>query len=100
MARFLISFILSFMLLTSYLRAQNPAINISWQKIAVIPSSGNNENSLGFAGAINGVNNDVLIVAGGSNFPDGKPWEGGKKSYSDKIFVLEKIGEGLFGTKK
>ncbi|TDE05094.1 galactose oxidase [Flavobacterium hiemivividum] len=46
--------------------------------------------SIGFAGAINGVSNDVLIVTGGANFPDKMPWEGGKKSYSKTIHVLEK----------
>ena len=49
--------------------------------------------SLGFAGAINGVSNDVLLVTGGANFPDKMPWEGGKKSYSKTIHVLEKCGD-------
>ena len=46
--------------------------------------------SIGFAGPINGISNDVLIVSGGANFPDKMPWEGGKKSYSKTIHVLEK----------
>ena len=46
--------------------------------------------SIGLAGAINGVSNDVLIVTGGANFPDKMPWEGGKKSYSKTIHVLAK----------
>lgn len=46
--------------------------------------------SLGFAGAINGIINDVLIVTGGANFQDKMPWEGGKKSYSKTIHVLDK----------
>ena len=49
--------------------------------------------SLGFAGAINGVSNDVLLVTGGANFPDKMPWEGGKKSYSKTIHLLEKCGD-------
>lgn len=100
MPGFIVSFILIFMLLTSDSTAQKPMLTISWKKIAVIPSSHANENSLGFAGAINGVNNNVLIVAGGSNFPNGKPWEGGKKSYSNKIFILEKNGEDFTWNKK
>ena len=32
----------------------------------------------------------ALIVAGGANFPEGYPWDGGKKIYHDRIFVLEK----------
>jgi N-acetylneuraminate epimerase len=89
MIRIFVPLILIFMLLASDSTAQKPILTISWKKIAAIPSSDTNVSS-GFAGAINGVNNNVFIVAGGSNFPNGKPWEGGKKFYSDKIFVLEK----------
>src|SRR5205085_800020 len=45
--------------------------------------------SLGFAGAFAGISDGTLIVAGGSNFPDGPPWQGGKKVWHDRIFVLE-----------
>jgi len=44
----------------------------------------------GFAGAFAGVADDHLIVAGGANFPDKKPWEGGKKVWYDSVFALEK----------
>ena len=37
-----------------------------------------------------GVSGGELIAAGGANFPDKKPWEGGKKMWHDTIFVLEK----------
>jgi N-acetylneuraminic acid mutarotase len=37
-----------------------------------------------------GVSNGALIVAGGANFPDKRPWEGGKKTWYDTVFVLEK----------
>lgn len=43
----------------------------------------------GFAGAFAGVANGQLIVAGGANFPDKKPWEGGKKVWYDTVFALE-----------
>lgn len=89
----LVAFLISiFTLMTSYSSAQKPVLTISWKKISSIPDAGDAKTSLGLAGAINGVNNDVLIVAGGSNFPDKLPWEGGKKVYYDKIFVLEKNG--------
>jgi N-acetylneuraminic acid mutarotase len=29
------------------------------------------------------------LVAGGANFPDGRPWEGGKKIWYDRVFILE-----------
>lgn len=44
----------------------------------------------GFAGSFAGVHNGALLVAGGANFPDKRPWEGGTKTWYDCIFVLEK----------
>ncbi|MBA4191637.1 MAG: galactose oxidase [Planctomycetaceae bacterium] len=43
----------------------------------------------GFAGPFAGVSNGVLVVAGGANFPDKKPWDGGRKVWSDAVFVLK-----------
>jgi N-acetylneuraminate epimerase len=99
MIRLFVSFILITTMLTSELSAQT-SINIFWKKIATIPSSKENQKSLGLAGAINGVNNDVFIVAGGSNFPNKLPWEGGIKAYYNSIFVLEKKGEEYYWNKK
>ena len=42
----------------------------------------------GVAGIIAGVHQGVLIGAGGANFPDQMPWNGGKKAYYDDTFVL------------
>ncbi len=50
----------------------------------------------GLAGPYTGVDNDVLIVAGGANFPDKLPWEGGAKVYYNEIFVLQKTGEAEY----
>jgi N-acetylneuraminate epimerase len=44
----------------------------------------------GFAGSFAGVSHGALIVAGGANFPDKKPWEGGTKVWYDTVFVLER----------
>ena len=44
----------------------------------------------GFAGAFAGVADGCLVVAGGANFPDKKPWENGKKVWYDTVFALEK----------
>jgi len=96
-----IAFLISiFTLITFYSMAQKPVLTISWKKIASVPDAGDAKTSLGLAGAINGVNNDVLIVAGGSNFPDKLPWEGGKKVYYDKIFVLQEKGNEYCWNKK
>lgn len=42
----------------------------------------------GFAGGYLGVTGDHLLFAGGANFPGKKPWEGGTKVWSAKIFAL------------
>ncbi|OIN56762.1 hypothetical protein BLX24_23220 [Arsenicibacter rosenii] len=44
----------------------------------------------GFAGSLAGVSNGALVVAGGSNFPNGgRPWRGDTKKWYDRILVLE-----------
>ncbi|MBM3890446.1 MAG: galactose oxidase [Verrucomicrobia bacterium] len=55
-----------------------------WQQLPPIPDRE------GFAAPIAGVSGGALIVAGGANFPDKKPWEGGKKIWYDTAFVLER----------
>lgn len=42
----------------------------------------------GFAGGFAGVSGDRLLFAGGANFPDKKPWEGGRKIWSAAVFAL------------
>jgi N-acetylneuraminic acid mutarotase len=42
----------------------------------------------GFAGSFAGISGGALIVAGGANFPDKKPWEGGTKVWYDSVYVL------------
>ena len=42
----------------------------------------------GVAAAIAGVHRGVLIAAGGANFPDRRPWEGGVKRTYDEIYAL------------
>lgn len=58
----------------------------AWAKLPPLPDRE------GFAGAFAGVSRGALVVAGGANFPDKKPWEGGKKVWSDAVFVLERPG--------
>lgn len=43
----------------------------------------------GFAGMFAGKSGGALIAAGGANFPDKKPWEGGKKVWYDTVFLLK-----------
>lgn len=54
----------------------------------------------GFAGMFAGVSDKALIIAGGANFPDKRPWEGGVKTWYDTVWMLagseaawQKIGQ-------
>jgi N-acetylneuraminate epimerase len=54
-----------------------------WKQLPSLPDAE------GFAGSFAGVSNGALLVAGGTNFPGKKPWEGGTKKWYDTVFVLE-----------
>lgn len=78
---------------SSSLFAQTKEHNeIEWELAAVMQTN-DGKPTLGFAGAINGVHQNALIVAGGANFPDKMPWEGGQKKYHNTIHLLEKKGD-------
>jgi N-acetylneuraminate epimerase len=80
--------------------SQKKAVNhIEWKKAAQLQNT-DGSISLGFAGAINGITNDDLIVSGGANFQDKMPWEGGKKHYSKEIHVLQKCNNIYSWNKK
>lgn len=57
---------------------------LDWQQLPSLPDKE------GFAGMFAGVSNSTLLAAGGANFPDKKPWEGGTKLWYDRVFALEK----------
>ncbi len=56
---------------------------LTWQTLPPLPDS------RGFAAPYAGVVGGSLIVAGGTNFPDGPPWDGGKKVWYRDAFVLD-----------
>ncbi|GEP41298.1 galactose oxidase [Brevifollis gellanilyticus] len=58
---------------------------VSAAEWAPLPSLPDKE---GFAGAFAGVAGGALIVAGGTNFPNKMPWEGGTKTWYDRVHVL------------
>jgi N-acetylneuraminate epimerase len=84
-----ICILLFFVLVSATASAQkNKVRSIRWNIAGILPSV--DGKPLGLAGAVIGVNNDKLIVAGGSNFPGGMPWQGGKKKYYDDLYVFKK----------
>ncbi|MCC5936365.1 MAG: sodium/solute symporter [Lunatimonas sp.] len=63
--------------------AKGYAQDLQWHTLPAIPDTE------GFAGMYAGVSNDVLLVAGGANFPEKRPWEGGEKTWYNRILYLE-----------
>ena len=59
---------------------------LDWDELPPLPDRE------GFAGVFAGVVGDeadhFLVVAGGANFPDKRPWEQGSKEYYARVFVL------------
>jgi N-acetylneuraminic acid mutarotase len=62
-------------------RAAEPGM-LKWDGLPPLPDA------LGVAGPFTGVSGDALLVAGGANFLDGAPWEGGRKVWHDAVYVL------------
>ena len=56
---------------------------LRWRPLPDLP------NPVGLAGAFTGSSDGVLFVAGGANFPDGMPWDGGTKAYHDSIYIWD-----------
>lgn len=69
-------------------------MNLTWDELPPLPPSAGQAKQPGVAGPFAGVHGDALIVAGGANFPDKMPWEGGTKVWWDDIWVLEKLPDG------
>ncbi len=61
-----------------------PQVELKWTDLPAIPDA------KGFAGMYAGLGGDVLLAAGGANFPDALPWQGGTKTWTDKVWMLEK----------
>ena len=53
--------------------AELSAGGLHWEKLPPLPNRG------GLGSPYAGVSNGKLLVAGGANFPQSPPWEGGKK---------------------
>jgi len=61
------------------------AQKLDWQKLPAIPDK------IGFAGSFAGTSGDVLLVAGGANFPGKLPFKGANgKVWYDSVFALTK----------
>ena len=53
-----------------------------------IPALKNEAKALGYAGMMGGALEEMFIAAGGANFPNGLPWEGGEKEYYNTLYIF------------
>jgi cyclically-permuted mutarotase family protein len=91
MTRLSIFFLTILMAFTSLSPAQQKQLkSVKWTIAANLPATAGQEKALGFAGPVVGVYQQVLVVAGGANFPRGMPWTGGRKKYYDDVYVYGK----------
>lgn len=59
-----------------------------WQKPVPIPEQPDAAASKGFAGMVTGSAGSYFVLAGGANFPDTMPWNGGSKHYTSAIYLF------------
>ena len=71
-------------LMANQVSAESP--HLTWRSLAPVPDAE------GLAGMFAGVIGDRLVVAGGANFPDRRPWEGGTKHWDDRVWMLDEPG--------
>jgi len=69
---------------------------LKFEQLPDLPSGKPDLPQLGLAGGFAGVHNDVMLFAGGANFPDAPPWKGGIKKWWEDIYVLEHKNEDGF----
>ena len=85
LSRVVIFFAVS-LIMTSHVHAAGPAPQVPqlhWSQLAPLPDRE------GLASPFAGASGGALVVAGGANFPDKRPWEGGIKKWYDSTFILK-----------
>ncbi len=74
--------------------AEAAVVNLAWAELPALPPAAGQTRQPGVASPFVGVHGDALIVAGGANFPERMPWDGGAKVWWDDIWVLERPAGG------
>lgn len=86
--------ILVFMMVTSC-NTREAESTVVWETAGELPALTAKE-ALGVAGPVSGFTGDFLLIAGGANFPDGLPWEGGVKRYYDEVYLFDPVRQTFF----
>lgn len=64
-------------------------VSINWSLLGTLPQPANGQHA-GLAGAFIGACGPYLWIAGGANFSNGLPWEGGTKVLHDTVFYFHR----------
>jgi len=68
-------------------------VEIEWKEPVTLPAT-EDGNSIGIAGPVTGIIDDLLLVGGGANFPHGLPWEGGIKQFQQQLHLYQLTEKG------
>lgn len=83
------------MMTVNIVSAQEKSVRkVEWSVAAMLPPAAGLHQQPGVAGPVAGISNGLLIVAGGANFPDGMPWNGGVKKYKQDIYIFRQDEKG------
>lgn len=76
-------------ILPSFMLGSSLPLALEFSSWPALPPATGQTQSFGLAGAFTGIHEEVLIIAGGANFPDGPAWEGGTKVFHDQIYLFD-----------
>ena len=90
-------FILLLLLLSLSIDSYSTGINqIKRKQVWSMKQATDSSLKEGLSGSFFGKQDDWFILVGGANFPKGKPWEGGTKTFSDNIFIFSENSNNQF----
>ncbi|SIS96012.1 sodium:solute symporter family transporter [Belliella pelovolcani] len=75
--------------------SQDEITQLNWSSIANLEDVDSEVGKLGYAGMFVGEHRGAIIMAGGANFPEQMPWDGGKKFWWNSIFFLDVTPNGF-----
>ena len=81
--------LLLFIMVSACHTSSNQVTAMQWNIAAKLPAESPQDTAVGVAGPVTGMHNNVLVIAGGANFPDAMPWDGGKKVYHRKVYLYK-----------
>jgi SSS family solute:Na+ symporter len=94
------SILITFVFCSVSLNVQSQNEYFQFSSLPDLPANSGMTVQAGLAGPYAGIDDDVLILAGGANFHGKVPWEGGEKVYYNDIFVLKKLENSEYSWSK